>query len=331
MHKIIYYPGTYGSYLTFVLNQCLSQTEFDKTNLVSEFNTCHDAVWKMRETPADTDQFISWHTATVQDTEKFIVVDFDSNDDILVFQLLLQRAGNSNINTNEFEKNTYFKLIHHNEPYEGMSPMMIIDRINKFSDISPYYDIKDPGWPDIYSVDDFYNLPKHIIEECDHVFDFSPFCLSETRPDAPRWALRQMFKMWFADAETLPSDEIKYYSQRPNAYKLNLNTIYDLNAFKQELLKIGQYFDLNMNLTHFSTDVYDKVVANCTYKNTRSKCAQILDSVVNEISMPIDLNVFEEGYLVYQLEKQFDIIFPINKKHFFSNTSEIIKLKKHEL
>jgi len=327
MHKIIYCPGTYGAYLEFVLNQCLSPNEFKVTDVVSEFDTCHDKVWDMRKNLSAANRFISYHDWNLTDNEKFVVVDFEVEDNILVIQLLMRRAGNSNIDISELEKNTYFKLIHHTKLYKGQSSSKIIDNINKFSDIAPYYDIKDPDWPDIDSVDDFYNLPKHIINECDNVFNFLPFYLSESRPDAPRWALRQFFRLWFIDEEKLPVNEIKIYNQNPNAYKLNLNDIYDIDKFKQELLKIGKYFDLDINLKYFSTDMYYKVIKPSVYKNIKYRCEQIIHSVINGISIPIDLNVIEEGYLIYLLEKKFNIDFPLNEKHFFTNTSEIIKIK----
>lgn len=331
MHKIIYYPGTYGAYLEFVLNQCLSQHEFNKNDLVSEFDTCHDKVWLMRDNPVPTNQFRGYHKCQITNNEKFIVVDFDIEDNILVLQLLMQRAGNAYINISELEKNTYFKLIHYTKQYRGQSPSKMIEHINKFSDIAPYYDIKDPSWPDIKSVDDFYNLPKHIIDECDKTFDFLPFYLSETRPDAPRWALRQLFKIWFMDEERLPAAEIKFYSQNSNAYNLNLNNIYDVDKFKQELLKIGEYFNLNINLKYFSTDMHYKVVKPSVYKNIRYNCEQIIHSVINGVSITINLNTIEEGYLIYLLEKKFNIVFPLNKPYFFANTSEIIKLIEHGL
>jgi hypothetical protein len=117
------------------------------------------------------------------------------------------------------------------------------------------------------------------------------------------------------------------YNQNPNAYKLSLNAIYDVDKFKQELLNIGKYFNLDINLECFSTDMYYKVVKPSVYKNIRYKCEQIIHSVDHDIFIPIDLNVIEEGYLIYFLEKKFNIVFPLNEKHFFTNTSEIIKIK----
>lgn len=326
MYKIVYYPGTYGAFLEFVLNQCLADPQAEKIDPVSSVNTCHDVVWAMRENPVASDRFCSFHESVIGTNEKFLIIDFEPADDVLVMQLLFKRAGNDNIDTENFEKNTYHKVANHTKLVGGNSPSRIIESLNQFSDLSPYANIKDPSWPDIESVEDFYRLPQHIIDECKNVFEFHPFYLSPTTPDAAKWALRHMFKLWFENTAQLPSTYIKTYASMPMNYKLDLNQLYDIDRFKQQLLEVGKYFNLDINLDNFPQETYDRVVTSTTYKNTRWRCEQIIQSVKQGTHTDIKLNIFEEAYVCVLLQREFDLIFPMHKENFFSNTSEIIQL-----
>ena len=42
-----------------------------------------------------------------------------------------------------------------------------------------YQEIKDPSWPDCDSEDEFWNLPKHIQEEIQQVFNYAPNSLKK--------------------------------------------------------------------------------------------------------------------------------------------------------
>ena len=329
-NKIVYFPGTYGAFLEFVLNRCLMDTSAPMIDPVSSLGTCHDAVEVMRTDPASTDRFHCFHAAEIENGEKFAVVNFEPEDDVLVMQLLFKRAGDTDIDTEGFEKNTYWKLVNSKVPplnnWSTNSNSKIIESINKFSDLSPYTNIKDPSWPDINSVEDFYRLPTHIIDECKNVFEFHPFYLSPSTPDAAKWALRQMFKIWFEDPDRLPSSHLRSYVSNPLCYKLMLNDMYDINKFKNALTNLAQYFDIDINLNNFPQDTYDRVVLATAYKNTRQKCEQVIENVVKGISIAINLNIFEEAYVCVLLERQFGLTFPMHKENFFTNTAEIIQL-----
>jgi len=326
MIKIVYYPGTYGAYLEFVLNRCLLGEGLPDTNIVSKSNTCHDAVWALNMSKFNIqDYFKSDHQWDIKANEKFIKIDFDASDDILVLQLLFKRAGNQNIDTNSLELDTYFTLV--NLANSCKEASKIINCINQYTDITPYDNIKDPSWPDITSVDDFWNLPKHIINECIDVFEFHPVELSARHPNAPRWVLRHMFKTWFKTNLELPTTQMNTYNHHPGIYRLNLNNFYNVNLFKEELQKIRKYFNLDINLDYFSEDMYNKVITSSSlYKDSGRKCEQLIQSVYDRDHVPINLNVFEEGYISYLLEKNFKLSIPMEKKRFFSNTSEILTL-----
>lgn len=328
MFKIVYYPGTYGAYLEFVLNQCLLKGKIPDSNIVSGSNTCHDAVWKLNMTQFNIEKYFKCtHECTLNNNEKFIKIDFNEVDDIVIMQLLFRRAANQNIDANSLETGTYFTLVNLTSKYKSHSSHDIINAINQYTDITPYYNIKDPSWPNITSVTEFWNLPKYIIDECINVFGFHPVELSEAHPDAPRWVLRHMFKTWFESNLILPTTQMNVYNHYSGIYKLSLDKMYDFNSFKDELIQIGKHFDLEIDVNYVSREIYNKVITSSnSYKNSGKKCKQLIQAVHDQKHIPIDLNVFEEGYVSYLLEENFNLSIPIETKRFFSNTSEILTL-----
>ena len=82
--------------------------------------------------------------------------------------------------------------------------------LNKFLEtflpifLTNYSDIKDPSWPDIYSLDDFDNLPEEIRQECMETFGlYIPKHLSQLKTSKKIWV--------YTDAQA--QNELSFYKK----------------------------------------------------------------------------------------------------------------------
>jgi hypothetical protein len=328
--KIIFYPGTHGHYIEFVLNTLATKTKY-VNNPIDPGGTFHNATGTVTykknrffECYHPDQTLMKYNMDTIikhiKEDEFFIKINFESVEDVTVQQLSLRRGPNISIDLELLTENTYNKLV--SAGLQG-----VIDNINRYSDITPYNKIKDPSWPDISSANDFWNLPENIINECVSVFGFEPFYLDEHNTNAPRWVIRNMFKSWFYQAppSKTPDFTICNNTQFPNMYSLSLRNIYDIDLFKQELIDIGNYSGMDFDLDYFSESIHNDYVSKVPNKNSRQLCENVFDAVKNNIDILIILNISEESYVEYLCENYFKIKFPMYKKNFFETTGELRK------
>ena len=332
MIPIIFYSGTHGHYVEFVLNKIIHGDKIHKTNPLGTLGTSHaqqiDDNYLLHKT------FKCNHLTDIDidiiKYQPFVKIDFDSSDDLFAIQLNLKRGGDANIDLDTLEFQTYHQLFGKCEPGK-QGPNKIIDDINKFTNLTPYHNIKDESWPAINSVDDFYNLPKHILDECINVFGYQPIQITEYRPNAPRWVLRSIFNSWFRTQTTLPSSQMALSDQCTTVYNLPLRNLYNTDSFKQEIINIGKFLNIKMNLDNFSPQVHEQFIDMVPYKESKFKCEKIINSITNHEYFQIKLNVVEEGYVNYCLEQKFGMEMPEESDTYFEDTSELLDYVKNEL
>jgi hypothetical protein len=334
----MFYPGTHGHYIDFVLNTLATKKKYVDSpidpagtfhNITDNDTFIKNSVFKCfhPDSLKNFGMYIDPIKAIKKD-EFFVKINFGPEEDVTAQQLSLRR-GVYPIDMDSITKNTYNKLM----VLSADESLKIIDNINQYSDITPYNNIKDPSWPNISSVDDFWNLPEHIINECVSVFNFTPFYLDENNTDAPEWVLRDLFKYWLHQGtpSEMPDFAVCNNTQFPNMYSLPLRNIYDIELFKQELVKIGNWCGLNFDLAYFSEAIHNDYVSKLPIKNSRQLCESVFDAVKNNEYLPISLNINEESYIEYLCEKYFKIKFPMFKKDFFKDTKELKKYIDNEI
>jgi len=324
MIPIIFYPGTHGNYVEFALNKAMHGDKIHKTNPLGALGTSHAQHFNYNYQKYRT--FKASHPRQVDvPTQPYLVINFDSSEDIFVWQLNLKRGNDYNIDPDTLEYMTYQKLFGKYGPdgkhYHG--PDKIINDINRFTDLTPYYNIKDESWPAIDSVDDFYNLPIHILDECINVFGYKPIEINETHPDAPRWVLRSIFKSWFYNQSNRPSSQLIVPNQNTTVYNLLLRNLYGIDSFEQEIINVGKFFDIKLNLDNFSPQVHQQFIDMVPYLDSKFHCERIINSINTCEYFQIKLNVVEEGYVNYCLEQRFGITMPEETEHYFKDTNEL--------
>lgn len=318
MIDIFFYGGTHGNFLEFVLNKSLHG---DKIDIKSPVSTSKGTSHTIRNNQNYLQhRLFEAKNSTLDNathSNKSIIIDFDPEDDLTAILLNFKRGEDLNIDPDTLHIDTYHKL--HNKP--GVQGMIRV--INQYSDITPYYNIKDPSWPDIESVDDFFALPDYIKQECREEFGFTPFYLSENNPHAPKWVLRDVIKHRF-DSHNRPSAIISATSRQKQSYKFPFRCFYDQFDFVQQVHKVFDHFNLVMcydNLMELHADF----VAKVPYIERRYVVEQILDAVRMGRNVDIQCNVIEESYILAYLELLHGKHFVYEQDTFFPNTMDLKK------
>ena len=329
MIPVVFYPGTHGNYVEFVLNKFLYGNQITMSSPFGhQLGTSHAPRQdpNYQEHKYFTHSPWPWFTRQPARADNIVKISFDPCDDLTVVQLNLKRGEDDNIDPNTLEKNTYFKLVNATGP-EDNNPKHLIDRIQQYSSVEGYSDIKDNVWPDISTVEEFYNLPARIINECAKQFNFKPFQFDENHPDAPRWVLRDIFKNWFLDVNNLPSanmTEFDNFSKQKKVYQIPLRHLYNIDQFKDELKNIEKYFNLTFE-DYDITDIHKEFVDRVPYLNSVAICNEILNSLKTETNIDINLTVVEEGFINAKIKEIYGVEMYSEDNNYFPTTDDLRK------
>jgi len=330
MIAIAFYAGTHGNFLEFVLNKLIYGDQITMSSpITSSLGTSHSQRQDPNYQKHRYFKCQAWPSKkkNIDSYNKIVKIDFGNAEDLAVMQLNLKRGEDYNIDPDTLETGTYFKLLNKYGPggAEENGPNRLADCIQKYSNLEAYYDIKDKSWPDISKPEDFYSLPKNVIEECVEQFGFVPFQFNEEYPDAPRWILRDIFKHWFLDNNQLPSSIMNNFDnvyQDKQVLSIPLISLYNIDQFKIELGNIERFFGLSFG--GFNIDnMHEQFLNKVLYLNSFKTCQQILNSIKTKDKMIINLNVVEEGFINAKIKQIYGTELFIEDNDYFANTTEL--------
>ena len=330
MISIAFYSGTHGNFLEFVLNKLTYGSQITMSSPVSNLlgtshaqrtdsNYLKHRYFKCHAWPA--------HKKLIDSFDKIIKIDFNDAEYLTVVQLNLKRGEDYNIDPAAIENNTYFKLLNKygaNGP-NGNGPNRLADCIQKYSNLEGYNNIKDKSWPDISTPEDFYSLPSDIINECVNQFGFVPFQFDEHHPDVPRWILRDIFKNWFLDTNSLPSSNIEYFDkvyQNKQVYSIPLRSLYNIDQFNVELNNIEKFFELSF-VEYDIENMHKDFISKLLFLASANNCQQIINSIKTKEKMIIDLNVVEEGFINAKIKQIYGLDLFTDDNNYFVDTEEL--------
>ena len=231
-----------------------------------------------------------------------------SKDDLLPFQQIsLLRAGDYNYDNDQLEIDTYNKL--HNENY-GWTLNNIMQNffVNQIRD--SFNTIKDPSWPEIYTIKDFNNLPDWIKKECINHHKLELLELSPDRPDCPRSILREFFQIGFQLPEQhgfIVRQEQAKYDESKHVYYFPFTCFYDKNSFLQEVKKIAKWLKISYAGQHDIDQLHDKFLARQPYKHSKIKCGNIITQIQNNKPDLPNVDLLEEAYINAKLGQNYFI------------------------
>ena len=226
-----------------------------------------------------------------------------SPDDLLpLSQVSLLRAGDYGYDNNELEVNTYNKL-------NNINYRWVLDNIlNSFftNQIKDSYNaVKDSTWPDITTFQDFQNLPKVIRKECLDVHRLELFELTESYPDCPRHILREFFQIGFERPDLhgfITQQDQMRYDNNVDVYFFPFSEFYT-DSFFNQIEMIAHWAKFKYTKQTQVAELHREFLSRQPYQNSKIKCDQIVQQLINNEPITLGINLMEEAYINATLRK----------------------------
>jgi hypothetical protein len=294
--------GAHGNFLEVVCNKLAGI----KTNSDLPFNHLGAAHKKKYVTD---NIFIADHYSFLPkpypaNTKKVISIQIVADDLLALSQVSLLRAGDYAIDNDQLEINTYNKL--NNTSYKK-----VLDNIieNFFTNQirESYNAVKDPGWPNVATLEDFEQLPEFIKQECLEQHHLELLRFDESHPDCPRHLLREFFQIGFENPPVsgfLSEQEKMIYIEK-DVYVFPFSCFYNTNLFIDQCKQIVAWSDLQFNNYDSIIQLHNEFLKRQPYAQSRQKCDQLITEFIkgNIVVFP-KFTLMEEAYFNIQLKKQ---------------------------
>jgi hypothetical protein len=331
MIYIDFQGGAHGNYLEYICNRFLAKVEVND----SPFNSLGSAHNKKYKT---TKHFSAWHyfdyrgIKTYLFDSKIISIQISSDDLLNLTCVSLLRAADCNIDNDLLEIDTYNKL-------DNINYRWVLDTlINCFfqdTRIKDYYNVKDTSWPDIHTLNDFENLPEHILSECQNVFKLFPPKFSKEFPDCPRNILREFFKIGFCYPESqgfMTRQKMMTYDNSNDVYVFPYSCFYDLQKFSDEVNKMSQWANYNFSISNDFVSLHNNFLEKQIYKDVKSRCDMLYNQILNQEQFILPkLTLLEESYLESRLEKHYNKVSPVDAPQWFVSSDQIVNYYTEKL
>jgi len=235
---------------------------------------------------------------------RVIAIKIDIDDLLPLSQISLLRAGDYGHDNDKLEIDTYNKLnnVDYRWVLDNILASFFVDQIK-----NSYDAVKDSLWPTISNLNDFENLPDHIKKECIEVHKLQLLELSEFRPDCSRHILREFFQIGFSNPENhgfIVQQHRMNYDKSIDVYNFPFGAFYNTQQFLNQIELIADWAKIKYNTQKQIADLHELFLAKQPYKDSKNKCDQIVQRVVetNDVNMP-KINLIEEAYVNAMLEK----------------------------
>lgn len=301
MIHIDFQGGSHGNYLEFVCN-IMSGVSVNGLPF-NQFGAAHNKLYTSEKI------FYCGHYSydqTPMAYDKIVSIQFTHDDLLPLQQISLLRAGDYGYDNDQLEINTYHKL--NNSNYQW-----VLDNIvtNFFSNqIQQSYDaVKDVTWPNINTLEDFKNLPTWIQQECLDQHNLQLLELTAASPNCPRHVLREFFQIGFERPEQsgfIARQQHVVYSDQQQVYMFPFGCFYQMDQFLNELDRLAYWAQINYNCQHKIQQVHNEFLMRQPYKNSKSKCDDIIAKIQvgNSVEMP-KLDLLEQAYINAKLEMDY--------------------------
>jgi hypothetical protein len=128
------------------------------------------------------------------------------------------------------------------------------------------------------------------------------YCIDESRPDCPRYILRDYFERNMAASILNTQSRYMVYEEYKDVYRFPYGIMYNQNEFIEELKKVADWADLQYNDYDSIRNLHSEFLKRQPYKDSKHKCDQVINNILNKIDTgPNALNLFEESYVNAEL------------------------------
>lgn len=159
---------------------------------------------------------------------------------------------------------------------------------------------------------------------------YPEYAISESRPDCPRFILREFFKFW-AREDNIHGLLIKLKKitnlKATNIFDFHFKSFYNRILFLKTMQELADWYHVPINNINNLITCHDTFLSMNPYKNHTEICDKIINAVIKKKNMDIDnLTLFQEGYINGSLEKLFfGLEMPFMQDRYFKNTADIME------
>lgn len=111
-------------------------------------------------------------------------------------------------------------------------------------------------------------------------------------------------------------------------HDFRFGSFFSVSDFLEELQTLSQFVNLEFRPDLKLIDLHRDFLSRNQGYNSQTKCSKILDSIVNQTSMDIQLNIVEEAWINYKLTRLFDLYDhpALESDNYPRNTLDIARL-----
>jgi len=323
MIYIDFIAGSHGNFLEFVCNKFLANVPGPDTPFNS-MGASHKKNYRGQTT------FVSNHFFQ-KDIEikksKVISIQITTDDLLPLASISLLRAGDLDIDNDTLEINTYNKF---NNPNYAWVLENLIQNFFDNQIQNSYNVVKDPSWPEIFTLDQYRALPQWIQDECSNQHNLELLELFEHQPNCPRYILREFFKLGFkypAQSGFMTEQNRMQYDSSNQVHVFPYSCFYDTKNFLHEIEKLSKWTEFKLSSIDQLQDLHVQFLSKQPYKNSKKFCDGLLKRLESkEIFDLPKLDLFQESYVSAKLELALNKELPL--KTWFVNSAEIYELEK---
>lgn len=297
--NIDYVAGCNQTYLEYLFNTVFVTGNFSLT--LDDINARSDKLFELN------------NFSSTNNNKTRIAIVFGEDDLLHVTHASLTKRGSTYVGIRDLDYETLLQL--DNEFMRDCIDdfMQLANRIP-----SNYNDIKGTNWPDVDSIQDFYNLPEEIQEECKIHYGFQPTVITKDNFFLDRRLMRGYFTAWFLDTQRHPLYRKRQAMSYPDdyiVYYLPFKDLWQVDRFLPHIDRIADIFKIDVvddpklprnlkDVRHF----VESYLFRYQHRNIASDTDQVLEDIRAGKSKDINLSVLQEAYINAKLSGKLDNI-----------------------
>jgi len=315
--------GAHGNYLEFVCNKFLAGVLCNESPF-NKIGASHSKGY-IGKKKFKSDHYFEQVGFQFSDS-KIISIQINYDDLLPLSSISLLRAGDYGIDNDKLEINTYHKF--NNQHYRWVLDNLV-DKFFQTQIQDSYNAVKDDSWPNVFSINEFNNLPEWIRDECKNVHNLKLLQLTDQNPDCPRYVLREFFKIGFQypdQAGFITQQKKMIYDSSNDVWIFPFKNFYNLQDFLDQICLIGKWCGLPLHNLCELEKLHVQFLTRQPYKDSKKFCDQLIKKIYQqELFVLPKLDLLKESYISGELEKYYDCELSTERIEWYKHSKETLE------
>lgn len=231
-------------------------------------------------------------------SSQIISVRVRETDLLTLSQISLLRAGDAGLDNDKLHIDTWNKL---GGRYQHMRDQ-IYQSFFRDQICDAYAAVRDPSWPQVTDINDWQNLPDHIRQECEHLHKLKFTLFDADHVDCDRGVLREFFELGFVNPDCsgfMQAAKKMIYPEHCNVFDFEYAWFYNQHEFTTAMQDIAEWAQFDCLDRDFAavSELWSKFIHRQPYCNSRSKCLELVDRMINDAAVLPKLTLLEEAFV----------------------------------